>query len=97
MNIQATLTISAAVVALVQMSKWMGLPIKYAPVAIFGWSLLWVLLWGVSQPAESFVRTQIFDYASGWLAISLSAAGVYGFTRTVSDQLTTFKSPGGGQ
>jgi hypothetical protein len=91
MDGQAILTVSGAVVALVQLVKWMGLPDQRAPLAVLGLSALGVVFWGVTT--GTFERTQAFGYFAGWIAIATSAAGVFGFTRSGPSSLTATKEP----
>lgn len=97
MNGQAIITVSAAVVALTQLIKWTGLPNKWGAVAVLLLSLVGTAFWGWSQ--ADFTRATSFGYFAGWIAVSTSAAGVFGFTRAGSDAVIAAKSPppGAGQ
>lgn len=95
MNAQDIITISAAVVALVQLVKWAGIPDKYGPGAVLGLALLGVAMWGFSAQIP-FARNQTFTYFSGWIAVATSAAGVFGFTRAAGEQLVRATPPPGG-
>ena len=79
MNGEAILTVGAAVVALTQMAKWamQGKGDAWGPLIVFALSALGVGLWGFSQ--DTFVRTDTWAYFAGWIAVALSASGVYGF------------------
>jgi hypothetical protein len=94
MDGQAILTISAAVVALTQFTKWSGLPDKHGPIAVLALSALGVVLWAFS--AGTYVRTETFTYFAGWIAVATSAAGVYGFTRASKEALTKTTPPPAG-
>jgi hypothetical protein len=87
----AIITVSAAVVGLVQLVKWMGIPDKWGPLAVMLWSLVGVVLWGWSE--GTFERTLAFQYFAAWIAVSTSAAGVFGFTRASSQAVSSMKSP----
>lgn len=95
MDGQAILTVSAAVVALVQLCKWSNaIPDRYGPLAVLALSLIGVMFWGWST--GTFARTAAFGYFSGWIAVATSAAGVFGFTRAGGEQLTRMTPPPGG-
>lgn len=95
MEAEAIVTVSAAVVTLVTLLKWAGVPAQFGPVAVLGASIVGVALWGYSSDTP-FDQTQLFSYFSGLLAVMTSAAGIYGFTRATGDSLTTFKGTGDG-
>lgn len=92
MDAQAILSVSAAVVALTQLVKWMGLPDQRAPFSVLGLSLLGIVFWGFST-SEAFNRNQLFPYFAGWIAVATSAAGVFGFTRSSPSALAATKEP----
>jgi len=91
MDGQAIMTVSAVVVSLTQLIKWAGLPDKVGPVAVLGLSLFGVVFWGYS--VGTFEHTKAFDYFAGWIAVSTSAAGVFGFTRAANTAVTSAKAP----
>lgn len=91
MNGEAIMSIAAAVVALVQLVKWGGLPDRFGPMAVMALSVLGVLLWGWS--VGTFERMQMFSYFAGWIAVSTSAAGVFGFTRASGDAVSKMRTP----
>ncbi len=91
---EAIISISAAVVALTQLIKWAGLKDTYGPLAVLVLSLVGVLFWGWS--VGTFVRAQAFGYFAGWIAVSTSAAGVFGFTRAGSEAVSRLKPPPSG-
>jgi hypothetical protein len=80
-----------AVVALTQLAKWGGIPDQRGPVAVLILSMLGVVIWSVSK--GTFANAQLFDYFAGWIAVSTSAAGVFGFTRSGPSSLTATKAP----
>lgn len=88
---EAIMSISAAVVALTQLIKWAALPDRYGPVAVLALSLFGVIFWGWSQ--GTITRASAFGYFVGWLAVSTSAAGVFGFTRASGDAVARMTSP----
>jgi len=94
MDGQAIVAVSAAVVALTQLVKWAGLPDKAGPLAVLALSAFGVAFWGYS--VGTFERTQAFAYFAGWIAVSMGAAGTFGFTRAATSAVTAAKSPPGG-
>ena len=91
MDGQAIIAVSAAVVALVQLIKWGGLPDKAGPIAVLGFALLGVALWAFSQ--GNFARETSFDYFAGWIAVALGAAGTFGFTRAAASAVASATPP----
>lgn len=96
MNGEAIVTVSAAVVALVQLVKWMGLRDAWGPVAVLGFSALGVAMWLFSQPAWPPARVDVWVIFAGWIAVATSAAGIFGFTRAAAGAVTNVASPPGG-
>lgn len=92
MDGQAIMSVSAAVVALTQIAKWGGIPDKLAPIAVLLLAAAGAGLWGYSYE-DMYDRKDIFEYFAGWITVSLSAAGVFGFTRAASGAVTEFRSP----
>ena len=90
MDSQALMTISAAVVALVQLVKWSGLKDSKGPLAVLVCSALGVLFWGWAK--NDLTREVGFDYFAGWIVVMTSAAGVFGFTRSTGDSIAKFKN-----
>ena len=91
MTSQAIMSISAAVVALVSLLKWAGVRDNYGPIAVLSISFMGVIFWGWST--ASLTRASAFDYFSGWVVVSTSAAGVYGFSRASGTALTKLTAP----
>src|SRR3990167_8988920 len=91
MNGEAIISISAAVVALVQLVKWAKLPDNYGPLAVLVFALLGTVLWGWS--VGDFSRATTFGYFAGWVAVATSAAGVFGFTRAGGEAVSKMTSP----
>jgi len=94
MDGEAILSVSAAVVALTQLSKWAGLPDRRGPLAVLALAAVGVAVWGITK--GQFQYTQAFSYFSGWIAVATSAAGVFGFTRSGPESLTATKAPPAG-
>jgi hypothetical protein len=94
MDAEAILSVSAAVVTLVQLVKWSGLPDRAGPLAVIVLAALGVSLWGYS--IGDYERTKLFGYFVGWLAVATSAAGVFGFTRASKEAVTSTTSPPSG-
>jgi len=95
MNGQAIMTVAAAVVGLTQLVKWAGIPDRMGPLVVMVLSLIGVAVYGVSQE-ELVTRLQLFDYFAGWIAVSTSSAGVFGFTRAAATAVTAAKPPPAG-
>lgn len=91
MDGESIISISAAVVALCQLSKWAGVADRLGPILVMLLSVVGVVLWGWS--VGTFERTQTFTYFAGWIAVTTSAAGVYGFTRASGEALTRMTGP----
>ena len=92
MNAESVVAVSAAVVALVQLCKWAGLPPERGPLAVVGISLLGVLAWAVSE-VSTVDRTLIWPLLTGWVGVATSAAGVFGFTRAAPEAISSFSRP----
>lgn len=89
---EAIVTVSAAVVALTQLLKWSrAVPDRWGALAVLVLAALGVGLWAYS--AGSYQRADTWMYFSGWVAVSTSAAGVFGFTRAASSAVTAAKAP----
>jgi hypothetical protein len=93
MTAEAILTVSAAVLTCTQFAKWSGVPDKYGPLAVLLLSALGVCLWVYSGGV--FLRTELFAYFAGWIAVATSAAGVYGFSRASAAALVKALPPPG--
>jgi hypothetical protein len=94
MDAAAIVSVSAAVVSLVQLAKWSGVPDSKGPIAVLALSFLGVAFWGWS--VGTFERTQAFAYFAGWIAVATSSAGIFGFTRAGSDAMVKTTSPPSG-
>ncbi len=91
MNGEAIISVSAAVVALVQLLKWSFLEDKYGPLAVLALALFGVVFWGYSE--GTFERTNAFEYFAGWIAVATSAAGVFGFSRASASAMVKVTPP----
>lgn len=91
MTAAAIASISVAVVALTQLVKWAGLHDKYGPLAVIILSLFGVVFWGWSN--ELMTRRTAFEFFVGWITVTTSAAGVFGFTRASSEAVTRTSPP----
>jgi hypothetical protein len=94
MDAKAVLVISGAVVLLVQLVKWGGLPDSRGPWAVLACSLLGVLFWGWSR--GDMARATAFDYFAGFVSVAAAAAGVFGFTRAMPQAVTATSEPPSG-
>lgn len=90
MEADAIVSISAAIVAVTQIAKWYGVPDSKGPLVVIGLSALGVLLFIISQPLLPG-RSQIFQIFVAWIAVTLNAAGIYGFTRAAVTSVTQTK------
>src|SRR5688572_19603920 len=91
MDGEAIISISAAVVALTQLVKWTGIPDKLGPIAVMVLSLIGVAMWAWS--VGTFEQTQAFEYFAGWIAVTTSAAGIFGFTRAGGEAVSRMTPP----
>lgn len=83
MNAEAIVTVSAAVISLVQLLKWgKVLPDRWAPLGIFLLAAIGVALWVYSL--GDFQRREVFGYFAAWIAVATAAAGVYGFAKSAT-------------
>lgn len=89
---ESIITIAAAVVALTQFAKWGGVSDKQGPLVVLALSAVGMAMWAASTN-EPFNRAMIWPYFSGWITVSVSAAGVFGFTRATSEAVTKTKNP----
>ncbi len=89
MNAEAIVSVSAAVVALTQIIKWQGMRDQWAPIVVLFNALLGCALWAYSR--GDFARATVFSYFAGWISVSLTAAGVFGFTRAAATAVTNTK------
>jgi hypothetical protein len=91
MTAEAIITVSASVVACVQLCKWSFLPDRAGPLAVLGISLAGVCFWVWTQGV--FMRADGFSYFAAWVAVATSASGVYGFSRASGEALTRLTPP----
>lgn len=95
MGSQAILAVSTSVVMLTQLFKWAKVvtdqrgPLMVLVLALFG-----VAFWGWTTGDIS--RASAFGYFAGWITVSTSAAGVYGFTRSGPEAITATSTPPAG-
>lgn len=92
MNGEQIVAVSAAVVALVQLVKWSGLPDRFGPLAVMALSAMGVALWAWGAGIID-VRPIAFALFAGWIAVSTSAAGVFGFSRASASALAQLRPP----
>lgn len=93
MNAEAIVAIAAGVVACTQLAKWGGLPDKLGPVAVLLFSGAGIMIWLFSQQAWPPDRTDTWNIVSGWITVTLSAAGTFGFTRAAAGAVTRVSPP----
>lgn len=95
MSGQAIITVSASVVALTQLLKWSKVVSdQRGPLAVLVLALFGVAFWGWATGDIS--RASAFGYFAGWISVSTSAAGVYGFTRSGPESITATSTPPAG-
>lgn len=99
MNAEAIVSVSALVVALVQLAKWARMPEEYGPAAVLGLSLLGVAAQVFGSTDWPPDRLDTMPILTGWAAVATSAAGVFGFTRAAVGAVTraTPPPPGAGE
>lgn len=91
MNVQDSVTIGAAVVALTQLAKWALTQWRgdraagFGPLVVLSVSALGVALWAISRPALP-TRLDIWTYFAAWIGVATSAAGIYGLVRAVTPE-----------
>lgn len=93
MSAEAIVAISAAVTALVQLSKWAGLKDSWGPIVVILFSGVGVLIWLLSQTVWPPARTDTWDIFAGWVSVALASAGIFGFTRASVSAVTAAKAP----
>lgn len=93
MNADAIVAVSAGVVAVTQLIKWAGMKDSFGPIVVILLSGVGVALWLYSQETWPPVRTDTWAIASGWVAVTLTAAGTFGFTRAAVSSVTRATPP----
>ena len=93
MNADAVVAVSAGVVACTQLVKWAGMRDAFGPIVVIVLSGVGVALWLFSQETWPPMRTDTWNIASGWVAVTLTAAGTFGFTRAAASAVTSAKPP----
>ena len=76
----AVMRVTVAVVGLMHLLRWAGLPERWAPLLVAALSALGMALWAYTQGPVS--QAVLFSYVSGWVTVATSAATVWGFTWT---------------
>lgn len=94
MDGQAIIAVSAAVVGLTQLAKWSGVPDERGPVVVLLLAAVGTAIWAYT--AGNFGQATAFDYFAGWVAVAMTAAGIYGFTRAGSAAVTATRPPPAG-
>ena len=90
MDAQSLVTVSVPVVLLTQILKWGGVPLRWAPVAILLLSAVGVGVWVYSQ--GQITRADLWSYFAGWVSVSVSAAGVFGFAKDAAEEVTRIRA-----
>jgi hypothetical protein len=86
------MTVAAAVVALTQLLKWMGVDNKHGPILVLIIALLGVTLYAWSQIPNGLDKSHAWDMFAAWITVATAAAGVFGFTRAVADKVVQTKT-----
>ena len=73
----AIVRISAVVVAVMYLLRWAGVSRRWAPVLVPLTSMLGIGLWAYANGPVG--QTEAFNYVAGWIAVTTSAATVWGF------------------
>lgn len=95
MGSQAILAVSTSVVMLTQLLKWTKVVNdQRGPLMVLVLALLGVAFWGWTT--GDIARATAFGYFAGWITVATSAAGVYGFTRSGPDAITSTTTPPSG-
>jgi len=84
MDALAIMQVSGPVVAVMCLLRWFGVPHRWAPVLVPVVSALGVGVWIFAHGLLS--RADTFSYVAAWVAVSTSAATVWGFTWMASGQ-----------
>lgn len=97
MSAEDVLAISAPVLALAQLTKWLiqrgnGKIPWLGPISIFFYAALAEGLWVYSNIGFP-PRALAFAIFANWVQIVLTAAGVYGFTRNMDTKVDTRPEP----
>lgn len=93
MSSEAILTVSALTVAICQYLKWSGfISDKRGPIAVLLIALFGVSLWIISF-SDQWSRTMVFGLLAAWINVTLAAAGVYGFTRSMPEAISSTSNP----
>jgi hypothetical protein len=94
MDATAIATVTIPTVAFTQIIKWAGLPDRRGPLVVIILSSLFTLFWGWST--NSLSRVSAFSFVSGAVIVMMSAAGVFGFTRSMPEAVTSTTNPPSG-
>ena len=94
MNGEAIITVSAAVVALTSLVKWAGVSGRWGPLIVVILSAIGCgfYLWSTGE----YDQSQAFSWFAGWVAVTTSAAGVFGFSQASGTTLTALRKPSDG-
>jgi hypothetical protein len=91
MDAQAIMLISGSVFGLTQLVKWGGMVSDAKAIYVVAViSFIGVALYGYDKGLV--VRGSLFEFFSAWISVMFSAAGVFGFARSASDQITKMRS-----
>ena len=74
----AIMQVSGAVVALMYLLRWAGVPCRWAPLLVPVLAALGVLVWAYSH--GPITRADTYSYVVAWIAVATSSATAWGFT-----------------
>jgi hypothetical protein len=82
MDAMAITQVSGAVVALMYLLRWYGVPHRWARLLVPVLSALAIGVWAYAHGPIS--QTDTFNYAVAWICVATSSATVWGFTWAAS-------------
>ena len=89
------ISLGGLAVGIVQYLKWAGLPDKWGPFLVVAVAVVLEALWALTS--SSFRKELILGYLFDVATITFTAAGIYGYSRSVgSGSVTNLRSPPSG-
>lgn len=99
MDATAIISVSAAVVALAELVKGLGIASRFTPLVALLLSALGVVIWGYSA-VGTFTRPQVYSYFVAWITVATAAKGIFETTKAVANGFKNANGkeppPGGG-
>lgn len=84
MDAGAIISVSAAVVALAQLLKGLGISSRFSPLVALLLSAFGVGIWGYSA-VGTFTRPQAFSYFVAWITVATAAKGIFETSRAIAN------------